>query len=294
MKNPDPWTIEYRLSKYSQDLIDILRSSPMPLYYLSDLPGNWGDKLIHRGTEFFLKSTGIEITAVSISGINTFKSTLGTLLVPGSGAFHILFNEWLPDLVLASADKFSQVIVFPSQFSTDVDSVKKVLQRTNVFCIARETRSYNQIKQIAKVGIGLDLALHYFEKRIEYFSEVSDKECLLVALRQDQGSLLSTREFEDLSKLNNDISWTSKDLEDFVNQIQTATLVITDRLHIAVTAVMLGKKLYYFETYDDKIKNYFEYHFGQTNCKQFREINLEELMEIQASRSMENVRPYVN
>jgi len=293
MKNPDLWTIEYRLSKYAQDLVEILRSSEKPIYYLSDMPGNWGDKLIHRGTEIFLKSSGLEIIKVSLHELNTLKSIRGTLLVPGSGALHLSFNEWLPDLVLASADQFSQVIVLPSQFNTDVESVKTLLQRPNVFCIAREARSYNQIKQLAKVGIGLDLALHYFGKRIEYISEDSDIESLLIALRQDQGSMLSTAEFEVLGNLNNDISWTSKDLEHFVNQIETATLVVTDRLHIALTAVMLGKKLYYLETHDDKIKTYLEYHFGQIVCEQFREINFDDLKELLAARGTEIMTPHV-
>jgi hypothetical protein len=228
-----------------------------------------------------------------MSGLSTLKSTRGTLLVPGSGAFHVLFNEWLPDLVLASADKFSQVIVLPSQFSNQVDSVKNLLQRTNVFCIARETDSYSQIKQIAEVGIGLDLALHYFGQRIEYSQKISDMNLPLIALRQDKGSLLSISEIEVLSNLNNDISWSSKSLEHFVNQIERATLVVTDRLQIAVTAVMLGKKLNYLETYGDKIKNYFNFHFGYTNCEQFREIDIKYLKELQPVPNMEIEKPHV-
>jgi exopolysaccharide biosynthesis predicted pyruvyltransferase EpsI len=72
--------------------------------------------------------------------------------------------------------------------------------------------------------------------------------------------------------MNDDISSTKHDLTDWLAAIEQVGSVVTDRLHVAVAAVLLGKRLFYLDPYNKKISTYFAYTFRDsfneviTNC----------------------------
>ena len=81
MKNFDPWGIERRLSKYDHDLTALITSFRYPIYFLHDMPGNWGDKLIHRGTEIFFETVGLETRKISMKDLLFIEPLFRTQLM---------------------------------------------------------------------------------------------------------------------------------------------------------------------------------------------------------------------
>lgn len=81
------------------------------------------------------------------------------------------------------------------------------------------------------------------------FSRADDGKAPLLVLREDAGNLLGTMGYAPNSALNEDISLTMACLDDWMAKIRKATTVITDRLHVGVAAVLLGKQRVYIDPY---------------------------------------------
>jgi exopolysaccharide biosynthesis predicted pyruvyltransferase EpsI len=64
--------------------------------------------------------------------------------------------------------------------------------------------------------------------------------------------------------INRDISTCTASLAEWLGAVSQAATVITDRLHVAVAAVLLGRRLVYLDPYDAKISTYFRHTFGHT------------------------------
>jgi exopolysaccharide biosynthesis predicted pyruvyltransferase EpsI len=72
-------------------------------------------------------------------------------------------------------------------------------------------------------------------------------------------------------KPNNDISLTCGNLDEFLDLIQRHDSVITDRLHVAVASLMLGKTVRYVDPYNQKISRYAKFNFGDEFRKSFQQ-----------------------
>jgi exopolysaccharide biosynthesis predicted pyruvyltransferase EpsI len=185
------------------------------------------------------------------------------MLVPGSGAMTSLFNEWLPQTVSEAARKFREVVILPSEFEPDVTNVQYSLMQPNVYPFARDSESYGKIKQLGKASLSLDLALWAFDFRTptsENFSD-SNRGNVLLALRTDSASNIDRENFS-ISQTNNDISLTTSNLNAFIQAILVADTVVTDRLHVVVSAVMLGKNVRFVDPFNHKISRYLRYNIG--------------------------------
>jgi exopolysaccharide biosynthesis predicted pyruvyltransferase EpsI len=231
---------------------------------LTDLPGNIGDHLIWAGTVDFLESHQIKFKEISISELSRTEFINGCLLVPGSGALTTHFHEWLPETIKAASERFSKVIILPSQIEPEVVKIKTILKLANVVFFTREVKSFARTKDFARIGLGIDLAL--FSKKFDRITLGNPRiECeRLLSLRTDAASeIISAGYFLD-EKLNKDISIMMTNLEDWIHAIWEAQSIVTDRLHVAVAAVMLNKKLFYIDPHDEKISNYFHFTFGSS------------------------------
>jgi hypothetical protein len=82
-----------------------------------------------------------------------------------------------------------------------------------------------------------------------------------VALREDKESQLPGQGERPNPLLNRDISLSSASLDEWLAAIAEAGEVVTDRLHVAVASVLLGKQLVYIDPCDAKISTYFLYTF---------------------------------
>ncbi|MFM7068904.1 MAG: polysaccharide pyruvyl transferase family protein, partial [Actinomycetes bacterium] len=81
-------------------------------------------------------------------------------------------------------------------------------------------------------------------------------------LREDVSSALGDVHRRPNPALNRDVSGTSASLDQFVDAIVDADDVVTDRLHVAVTAVLAGVPLRFVNPRDEKISRYIDFAFG--------------------------------
>ena len=249
-----------RLIDYRPVLVSLLLGREVSL--LSNMPGNFGDQLIYQGTEVLLSSMNVPFTQV---GVQKIPETTGDLLViPGSGAWTASHHEWLPELVLKASCSFKSIVILPSAFDPNVELVAEALSLKNVFPFAREDNSYNRVKTFAKIELGFDPALYALPKRSLYSQtpldfQTQDLKQTLVALRTDNGSLLQMQNLRINENLNDDISVSCQSFEHFLQKIEASTTVITDRLHVAVAAFLMGKSLICIDPHESKISNYFQF-----------------------------------
>ena len=271
-----------RLANYGFAIAAFLREVK-PVSLLTEMPGNVGDELIHLGTRSFLESAAIAYAPISVSEINcSYHSAVGgTLVVPGSGALTREYHEWLPSLVLKAADLFDRVVIMPSEYETEVPVVKEALGRRNVFALAREAESYGRIKYFGRSGLAMDPALYAFDSKQACETKSKQDESKfngesnveLLALRTDRCSRLSDVGLQP-AKNNIDLSSTASSLSSFLESINSVDAVVSDRLHIVVSAVLLGKKVRYIDPRNEKISRYVRFTFGNTFSNQIEQRDL--------------------
>lgn len=254
--------LHVRLKKQQEAILGFLGQC-QPLMLLSEMPGNIGDHLIWLGTERMLTISGLAFDRLPMELFNQsrFESKKGTLLIPGSGALTSKWHEWLPGLVLSASKVFERIVILPSEYEPEVPIVQEALLQKNVFPFAREVESYAKIKAYGKAELALDLALWAGDciSAQPVNSEQTPKNQLF-AMRTDAGSLLADNDLKPASQ-NNDISLSCKNLTEFLDRIRESTEVVTDRLHVAVAAVMLNKQVHYVDPCDLKISRYIHYNF---------------------------------
>jgi hypothetical protein len=236
-----------------------------PVWLLSEMRGNIGDHLIWAGTERLLDSQLVPYVRLPVSELTQDRDTWrgGTLVVPGSAAWTASWHEWLPSLVLEASIVVDRVVVLPSSFDASVPEVSEVLSQPNVYAFAREANSYGQIKSFGRAALALDPALYAmgFSAHHPALTEEPVSGSTLVALRTDRDSRLEERGWRPVNDRNDDISVTSKSLAEFLERIRSVDLVVTDRLHVVVAAVMLGKSVRFVDPANRKISRYVDFSF---------------------------------
>ena len=258
-----PREISFRIERHSEAICQFLRKVT-PLYLLNEIPGNVGDQLIWEGTRRLFAASGIDYATITLDEVikSGTSSRNGSLVVPGSGALTTNFHEWLPMTIIKSSSLFDRVVILPSEFEPSVPIVEEALKLANVFAYARDSFSYRKIKKYGRATLAPDLALwasDFIPSSTSGSAEHPEGRVLL-ALRTDAASRLSALGFQ-LSNTNNDVSATSPTLSEFLETIEYADSVVTDRLHVAVATILLGKTLHYVDPLDDKISRYLAYTF---------------------------------
>ena len=252
-----------RLRDYKNGLHRFVVSCP-PVWTLTDMAGNIGDHLIWDGTEKLLADLPIKSQKISALELNDDVGTRrhGTLVIPGGGAFTRNFHEWLPQLLLRLVPQFDRLVILPSEYETHIDVVSRVMSSPNVFPFARDQVSYNQIRTFGRAALSLDPALYSFPFTPVSNLSISDHNLgiVLPALRGDASSRLN-RQGMHPTKSNKDISLSCRNLEEFLDAISAVDTVVTDRLHVAVAAVMLGKHVRFVDPENEKISRYAKFNF---------------------------------
>lgn len=232
---------------------------------LSEMPGNTGDQLIWAGSRRLLEAEKIKFGDAPLRELQEARLPQhfpGTLVIPGSGAMTLHWHEWLPGTVRRASELYDRVVILPSEYDTGLDEVREALALPNVFAFARETASYLQLKRIAVADLAPDPALYAFpfEPPGREFETDDRSGAALLALRTDAGSMLPAQDLRP-SADNDDISLTATDLPSFIGVIGDADRVVTDRLHVAVAAIMLGKTVSFLDPHNEKISRYARYNF---------------------------------
>jgi hypothetical protein len=115
-----------------------------PLRLIVRMPGNIGDQLIWRGCCDLFERHGIAAERIDHHQTLEGSHPEHSLVIPGSGALTRLWHEWLPELILAAASHYRNVIVLPLP---------------NVWAFARQPRSYAVIRRFGRAPLLLALRL---------------------------------------------------------------------------------------------------------------------------------------
>ncbi len=249
-----------------------------PLFIATHLPGNICDHLVAQGTDDFLERSGLHPARVAIDDVQSVTGARGgTLLVPGSGGMNPLWGDWLPRFLIAASAVFDEVVVLPSGVESISPPVRQALDLTNVSIIARDASSFRAVRHTGRSALCMDLAVSCDVFRQPW--QPPQRGSRLVALRTDAGSRLAELGLQPEPGENNDISATAEGLYGWLAAIRASEVVITDRLHVVVASVLLGRATFFIEAYNRKIRNYVDFTFRDEFADHLTEVDGEWLVD---------------
>lgn len=234
-------------------------ASHEPLALLAESAGNVGDGLIREGTRQLLAEAGLSWTDVSPDALPVHP-TPQTLVVRGCGGYDRHFHRFMPCIVLRASAVYRNVIILPSSFDPRQPEVSRCLEQPNVHAIARDMQSYEALAPFGRRHAWMDCAVYHPRFRADAPSG-SAGETLLV-LRRDKASPLLMHGLQPAPAVNDDISVTARTVKEWLDRIAGAGTVVTDRLHVALAAVLMGKKLVMVDPYDKKLSKSLAFVFG--------------------------------
>jgi len=226
------------LEKYRDSEIDFYR-----------FPGNYGDSLIWHGTKILLNELNISENYVEINS----PKINDVLFIDGGGNFIDYYSD-VRDFLTKNHDFYKEIIILPHTIFGDeqINVLRNLSSDVVVFC--REKISHNFVKQKflkGKVYLWHDCAFY------NTFPKSSGGVGILNAFRKDRESI-----FNSIPNSNNDLSYSgyaTKPLEDLINYLKQYEEINTDRLHIAICATLLGKKVNLFPNSYYKNEAVFDY-----------------------------------
>lgn len=206
------------------------------VYVLKNI-GNRGDKLIELGTIDYFSRYDVKVNLIEF---NDTSKEGGLLFVSGGGAF---CNNWshMIQAVKNRYDKFKKIVLLPSTFDLSCQSVyewaEELPNHVTVFC--REEESYNQMKEVSKnVFMSIDMAFYF-----NFLPYKKEGYGTLVSFRKDSESSNNTPFIKNCDHREDVSSGDREDFKYFLKTIAKYEYVHTDRLHIAIAATLLDKKV---------------------------------------------------
>lgn len=206
--------------------------------------GNIGDELIYAGTRQLLKGMRYK----EVSARKKLRETSGhTAIMSGGGDWCHAFHSFDPRVFAALEKRFENVILLPTTFDPSVPLVRYVLKNTKGLIFARERESYRRIKNLCDADIAHDTAFFF-----DYAPYKQKGEGLLNAYRIDPETARAEGTDAMLPPDNNDISMTCESLDEWLWTISRHEVIHTDRAHVMIAGVMMGKRVEY------RASNYFK------------------------------------
>ena len=208
--------------------------------------GNRGDDLIHAGVRCLFRQFPYREY-----DIRNLDQTAGgkTAVVTGGGAFCKPFHE-LPGLLPELERRFARTVILPSSFDIQEPATREFLSRTQGIVFARETQSYEQIRQLCDARLACDSAFYFnFDPYRTGFSGGT-----LNAFRCDREAVGGP-----IPKGNRDISVECATMDEWLWAISRHDLIRTDRAHVIIAAAMLGKRVEFRPSNYHKVPAIVEY-----------------------------------
>ena len=208
------------------------------------LYGNRGDELIYAGTRQLLARRFYkEVSVRDLGGVSGH-----TALVAGCGGWCGPYHDMVKHLP-AIESKFERVIIMPSSFDVSVPSVRSTLATTKALVFARERKSFDDIRRLCDAKIAYDCAFFF-----DYRPYLRHGEGCLVSYRTDEESVLRV-----IPESNHDISKSCSSLDEWLWTIARHAAVKTDRAHVMIAAVLLGKVVDYWTSSYHKVPSIADY-----------------------------------
>lgn len=226
------------LKKYEGCCIDFFRFG-----------GNYGDSIIWHGTMKLLSELNIKINNVDIT-----REMKNDILVIDGGGNLVDYYDDVRNFLYKKHDLYKEIIFLPHTIFGDkqIEILSELKNNTTIFCRERESKKFVDLHaKRCEVFLWHDCAF--------YNSFKSEKSGIgtLNAFRSDCESIIKF-----IPESNIDISYNgyaTKPLNDFLEIIDNYHQVNTDRLHVAITSVLLGKKVNLYPNSYFKNKAVFEY-----------------------------------
>ncbi|MBU2472700.1 polysaccharide pyruvyl transferase family protein [Patescibacteria group bacterium] len=226
------------LSKYKNTNIDFFR-----------FPGNYGDSLIWHGTKKLLSLLNISERYVNIS----LPKYNDVLFIDGGGNFVDYYSD-VREFLIKKPALYNEIVILPHTIfgEKQIKVLNNISSNLTIFCREKVSAKFLEGKLThGKVYLWHDCA--FYNK----FSLVPSGEGILNAFRSDKESILRA-----LPESNIDLSYNgyaTKSLDKLINILQKYEQVNTDRLHIAIGAMLLGKQVRLFPNSYYKNKAIFDY-----------------------------------
>ncbi len=245
--------------------------------------GNLGDMLIAAATYSFFKKNKLKY-----SEYNKYGENAKSIVYGGGGLWTADYeNEWLE--ILPIFERANNILILPSSFNNVPKFVDILDERFVIFC--REKKSYEYlIKQNTKAKIFLDVdmafRLEHFPKRVVlsskgrkllkkiFWKKIHKKAYLMRKDRESLGDYISDIDISSISGggMNITKDWAYFCAGMMLYLINFADVVVTDRLHVAISAFLLNKEVYILDNSNGKVLavyenffiNYKNVHFCET------------------------------
>ncbi len=211
--------------------------------------GNRGDDLIYAGLRRLLRHLPYREFPLRD---NLDKITSGdTAIVSGGGSWCRAYHA-MPAAFTEVEKNFRRVVLFPSSFDLAEPSVASVLSKTKAVIFAREQCSYEQIRNLCDARLALDTGFFFdFDPYRSGFSHG-----VLNAFRRDAESTGAP-----IPPENRDISLDCSTLDELLWTISRHDLIRTDRAHVIIAAVMLGKQVEFRPSNYHKVPSMVDFYF---------------------------------
>jgi exopolysaccharide biosynthesis predicted pyruvyltransferase EpsI len=175
------------------------------------------------------------------------------LFIDGGGNFVDYYSD-IKDFLIKKPNLYKEIVILPHTIfgNEQIDILNNLFGNITVFC--REKVSFKFLKEKfanGNVYLWHDCAFY------NNFQKNPNGQGVLNAFREDKESVI-----ENTPKSNHDISYNgyaTKPLNEFVDYLNKYEEVNTDRLHVAICGVLLGKKVNLFPNSYYKNKAVFDY-----------------------------------
>ncbi len=239
-------------------------------------PGNMGDMLIAAATFRFFEKHKLPYTRFT-----EWDATAGTVVYGGGGIWVPDYMSWWK-MLLPCFKRAKRILILPSSFHDCSQFVQQLDSRFTVFC--RDARSYEYLERAnsgAEILLDHDMAFRMdetvFRFRNEGFSDSVRRIIARVAAAREHGGKVEQflrRDGESAnSQLASDMDISSfahgsmNMTEDFAKQcaavmlsvVDSVDAVITDRLHVGIASVLMGKEVYLMDNTYGKLSAVFEH-----------------------------------
>ncbi len=244
-------------------------------------PGNVGDMLIACATMQLFEQNKIKYN------IFKYDRPVSEHIVYGGGGIwtQSYKNDWIRFVEMFK--KAKRIIILPSSFNNCPELIEVLDERFVVFC--REEKSYNYLKSAdtkAKIILEHDMAFHTIVPQVpdkyrnrqkitsvmEYVMDIILPNYAFL-MRQDCESYGKYKTQLDVSALTGGCENTSKNWANFCSAlmfhiVDQAETIVTDRLHVAIAGLLLGKEVYMLDNTYGKLSAVYNH-----SMKQFKNVH---------------------
>jgi len=250
--------------------------------------GNFGDELIYKGAYKLARWAGLRFTALSHNEYMSASLSKDTVIyIHGSGRFTDMWSLTpIDELKKALSDMTDTIIVGPSTFQVENEAVlgimKKILskhQNRQIYIFCREELSRKALEEVVPDGVILELD---HDTALNLVAED-----LIMRRMPGQYTLFAIREDKEAVKIQRpgpcnlwlDPIMNSMNIDKWVEVHYKASEVVTNRLHSAILASILGRKVKLLPNSYHKNRSVWEYSLRSRGVKWMEDLPISKLEE---------------